>query len=501
MNIGRYRHVLALGVVVAALFLVACGADSEPTAIMDGAAAPSGGSASVGAVAKEPNTRLVEGSHLLIDFGIPSLEAKILSSDIVAIVTLSSVDRGLTTKKAYDGLRYAKTLEFTFEVEEYLKGEGPGKLIGLVFEFDDGETQKEEAKQAKDLLPTRKTRWDDRKAVVFLRDEAKDPLVNWDANRYWLGVAREDYASYSIEGLGFWMPAASNRADEQSFLLESDLIDASPRTATFDELRLMVKSLEEALEGQSDVYAKCVLDNYRWRDRLQHEKATQGEGFYIKQDASIASGAPMGTYVISSWSYGIRDPNPPEGTDLIALGGQDPEYFYGVAPGHLFTERPLPAGQYRFNYAHYIEPLFLCGWGVNEDDLARSEVILEVAAPDGILHEAFFDPVTVDKAIVADKTSGRIEPTKFSDAQEVSVSIRSIAWEGEAGGAGTVSLTLWPQNDLADASLDFISLDGNVVLSLAANDAKADEDTGTLLWKVAEQPWVEGDRLMLRISG
>ncbi len=47
--------------------------------------------------------------------------------------------------------------------------------------------------------------------------------------------------------------------------------------------------------------------------------------------------------------------------------------------------------------------------------------------------------------------------------------------------------------------MDFIELDGSVPLSLNIDDATIDAANHTLSWTVSEQPWHDGDKLMLRI--
>ena len=37
-------------------------------------------------------------------------------------------------------------------------------------------------------------------------------------------------------------------------------------------------------------------------------------------------------------------------------------------------------------------------------------------APDGVLHELFFDPVTVGNAVAADGANGVLKPATFTDA-------------------------------------------------------------------------------------
>ena len=143
----------------------------------------------------------------------------------------------------------------------------------------------------------------------------------------------------------------------------------------------------------------------------------------------------------------------------------------------------------------------MCGGTVPEDEMARAEIIVNVTAPSGTLHEAFFDPAEDGKAVVADNTVGVLEPAIFTDANGVEATIQRIAWEAESGGVGTVKLDfISPHNSIAGHTVDFIALNGSVPLSLAVADAQVDATNGTLTWKVQSQPWQSGDKLMLRVS-
>ena len=490
------RLYISIGVAVAALFLIACDADIENITVSEPVTVPT--AAETDSIEVASSVRDFSGV-----FGLPSLEEKILRADIVAIVTLRSVDRGLDVWKALTRIRYAKTLEFTFDVEQYLKGEDADQIVGVVFDWADEYESPIDASLAKDPAPDRKTHWDDRKAVVFLRDDAKDPRVNWKAGRYFLGVTFEEDAYYSIEGDGYnpWLPAVSNRDDEQRILLESDLGVSSPKTTTLDKLRLLVKSLEQEVKGRSDEYKDCILSKYRRRSIAKHSRETRGDSYYIKTYSTIGSGMPQGTYVASGWLAWEHYQTPEDGKHQIVLAGKDPEHFYGVAPGHIYTERPIPAGQYRTNYADLFYEDSMCGGTVPEDEMARAEIIVNVTAPSGTLHEAFFDPAEDGKAVVADNTVGVLEPAIFTDANGVEATIQRIAWEAESGGVGTVKLDfISPHNSIAGHTVDFIALNGSVPLSLAVADAQVDATNGTLTWKVQSQPWQSGDKLMLRVS-
>ena len=120
-------------------------------------------------------------------------------------------------------------------------------------------------------------------------------------------------------------------------------------------------------------------------------------------------------------------------------------------------------------------------------------------APEGTLHEAFFDPITDGTAVAADDSNGVLKPASFTDANGASATLERIAWEPGTGESGTVKLQVNPPTGLTDQEVNFIALDGSVALSLKVADGTVDPANRTLNWTVGSQPWRSGDKLMLRI--
>ena len=52
-------------------------------------------------------------------------------------------------------------------------------------------------------------------------------------------------------------------------------------------------------------------------------------------------------------------------------------------------------------------------------------------APDGVVHEAFFDPVAVGTAVGADAVNGVLQPKSFTVGGS-SVALSSLKWQGSA---------------------------------------------------------------------
>ena len=494
-----YKLILFIGALALSIFSgVACDGGAQPQP-------PTATSAPTDAAETVTDIETIDMDHTsggITYWGVASLEEVILNSDIIAIVVLNTLDRGVDvfTRGVVQGdtvqtrVFYSKTLEFTFDVEEYLKGTGEDQVVGLVFNSDLSQLSDTAAgaEMAKDLSPP--TLYS-RKAVVFLRDDAEPPEVNRGAGRYYLGGANEWEDSYSIDSPYYraWLPAASAMADEERFLMGA----SSTPTITLDELRARISALNQAIAGRSDEYIDCLRYKAEREREVLHLKGTQGgDYFYYREDRDIESGMPRDTHIYTGpLAYLATDEVEPEERDRYVMAGRDPQYFRGAWPGEIFLKRPLPQGTYRVNHAYLPAVMIPCGASVPEDEMGRMELFVNVTAPDGTLHEAFFDPVTVGAAVAADSANGMLEPRIFTDANGVPAVIWRIAWE-----AGTVTLALLPYTGIADRTVDFIALDGSVALSLAVADAEVDTATGTLTWKVESQPWQSGDKLMLRIS-
>ena len=146
----------------------------------------------------------------------------------------------------------------------------------------------------------------------------------------------------------------------------------------------------------------------------------------------------------------------------------------------------FPQGSYRFHFNDRPYYFVSC-----EGYTFRYEWTVAVTAPEGTLHEAFFDPVTDGSVVAADSTNGVLNPAEFTDANGTSATINRIAWEAGTGESGTVKLKLSPHNGIAGHTLHFIALDGSVPLSLKVADATVDGANDTLSWTVASQPWHE----------
>ncbi len=425
--------------------------------------------------------------------GVVSLDETIVSSDVIALVTLKSVDRGVDIWKRLDDVTYSKTLEFNFQVIEYLKGDGGDEVTGLVFDSDSQYNTALGARLGQDVDPSRNTHWDKREAVVFLREENKDSRVNWKKDRYWLSTAsKREGEEYSITNRYYrpWLPAT--RDNNRVFLLEHDQGRHPQKTVTLEDLKIRIAQIDQELAGRSEAYRDCVLYGYEWQRNVDYTKETLADGEeypYRATHVDISSGIAAGTKIYTSDLASIAAHGetlaPPGTRSRYVLAGQHAEYFTGAMPGEIFLDRPLPEGKYRTFHSYHPFEAYLCNAPIPKEDMERSELFINVTAPHGTVYEAYFDPVQDGTALGAAFTG--------EDAL-----VERVMWKPVSGEAGTVTASTDDLKGLAGHTLAFIALDGSVRLSLDADKAKA--ASGTLSWDLKKQPWQSGDKLMLRVS-
>ena len=319
----------------------------------------------------------------------------------------------------------------------------------------------------------------------------------------WLSA--DGYDDYTVASYEYrsWLPeaeASPGPTRNHRFMLEAP--SAAAETIMLSDLKTRIAQVEAEVaaggastEYTAEEYRECIFEKYR----NQRKVDWMGEYYNYRTDVDVASGAPEGTHVYwyphaGEWLafHGEQQPSEYRGEDWV--GGRDAALFTGGYPFRVTTARPLPAGEYRFYYASIWHDLSICD-AMAKEQKERNEYVVTVTRPANVLHEAFFDPVTIGAAVGADGANGVIKPSDFSVGGN-SVTITGLKWEN-----GVVVLTLSPYVPLGGAELEFIALDGSVALSLLVAGAAADATAGTLTWNRAERPWQNGDELMFRIRG
>ena len=478
--------------------------------------------------------------------GPPSLEYKIARSDRIARASLVSATATIETIRS-EGRGVAPTYRgvqlLHFRIHEYLKGGGDDQLLIFVKDGQyDVYTSRESALSAAEW---RNTSWDKHQAILFMTDPllanlagrhcipAEDIPTHTESGER-LRVARlmriydsiaERGFQYSVEHMSrAWLPAQQQLPEVDAAFAshEGTLRFFSARgpseTITIAELKKEIRVYESerlnrasALSGiefsRSDaatataVATRCV-DGRDWRN---HRRA-QYPWKPIPVSLAMESGSPKETAIgreifshpgAQDDKHALKaqktDPFHIQTTDLFNIsygsaGSNDPAEYVAV----ITTVRPLIRG---FNtvshyWQHYTE--IPCNDVPTE---AYTKYSVTVTAPAGTVHEAFFDPVALaGGGFGADSSEdGELSPRHIT-VKGTDSSLESLSWQ-----SGKVTLTLTDGIDLTGLILDVIDIDGNVSLSLKANDGTVDSTKETYRWSVANAPWAAGDLLMIRL--
>ena len=402
---------------------------------------------------------------------------------------------------------YRAAHTYGFRVTEYLKGSGASEIAVTARTFSTRGTEAQALQVATQSLAERDTSRDAHEAILFLWKPASDG-ASTDAF-YFLRSGPYPPLQYTINTLNrVWLPAkepppaegmSSSTGDSSLlFLIGEPVVPGSPTpepgssTMSLGDLRseiVAVDALIAAGDG-TEGYSECIVESWRY----EHANPEPRVPVYFTN--KLASGTPEET-VLNVFSYhGPR-------YSKILIQGVDKDLFKAVRvddddrPDNGYrigdaTARPLPAGMYRIESYNQDYTFIPCNFFPYNTYSVESVV---VTAPEGTLHELFFDPVTVGSGVAADGTNGVLKPASFTDGDGEPATIHRIAYDSAA-----VTMTLSPHTAITGHTLDFITLDGSISLSLHADDATLDLDNNTLTWPVQEQPWHSDDKLMLRIS-
>ena len=413
-------------------------------------------------------------------FTLPTLEERIFFADVIAVVRPISVEPSVLTLQLTPGQTdYSPVVQSRYEVLEYLKGDGDSEIVVDAKNIFDAHSSFEHALQtAQSQSAAQLSELGGGDVVVFLQRMEHNPDFILDASR----KANETEWRRHNAQTGLFSAVGDVGDISTTFSAASVSAQDNEQSADFsiDELRARIVAMESLLREGKDIegWEDCIASRFL----QENYRRAQGDSLSSVFDVEPSpSGLPADSIVDkfdttshTQWFTG----------DSASL------FHYGAY--EITTTRPLPAGAYEVNShfqdlewvpCDYVPPPVI--WRYNFESAA------------GTLHEAFFDPVDIGGAVGADGASGVLKPASFTfDGSDAA--IERIAWRD-----GQVQLSLSPRISLADHHIDFIALDGSVALRLDFDDAVErvdDDDVATLAWGVCEQPWVDGDMLMLRIS-
>ena len=464
----------------------------------------------------------VTGDALAVNYGDTLIEEKIFGSDAIVKATMTSHSSEVFADA--EG-KFLSALKFNLDVSEYLKGNGPTSIVALWIDGRSYETRENAQRAEAKTLAQRDDQWDDRAAIVFLYDGASGFGARLDgqfqlADHFLLAFGHRyfDDDRYSLHSTRnkVWLPAATrtgSTGDAQEFLLDVPPAAGTAPTITLSDLKSRIAEVTAEFDGGdgSEAYETCVEETNEIERVIRYFREEEGTDAYDKspQDSILASGQPADTELHQRQNGGAY----PDTKAKTWLEGRDADLFTVVqgeptavdvdgdgtftaeSDGIEFTEtfstaRPLPAGEYVIDRKEVWPRYLPCDYVLN------NEWTITVEAPEGTLHEAFFDPVTDGATVAADGTNGVLKPATFTDGDGASATIERIEWE-----SGTVKLEVSPHSVVEGHVVDFIELDGSVSLSLHADDATVDAANDTLSWSVVSQPWEDGDELMVRVRG
>ena len=468
----------------------------------------------------------------------PSIEMRVLKSDVIVRVRPPSVTGEVNTiPSADEGVAptYQPVLVFQFPVIEYLKGNG-GDTLSVEFSFA-GEwpawgdhtfmTREDAQRVLTNQLAERNTTWENRDAVLFLSMDTQQIAAGAAGAAASYQFTSYGPIEYTLDEISKpWLPVAGSEAGasgqsggDPAYLLDSEPPEGSTQLPTMSlaELRASVESIAAVLKAGEGIegYKECV--EYRLISENPNDKTSRSR---VVAEDTISSGSPQRTLLPrtegiwdSGLGYGSWHMAGPDAdyfqihiTDSpTAEEGYDIDYDDNSAEEVIYyrvytTTRPLPGGTYRFVVHSQWAQWKPCNYTIPINNWPQWEVT--ATAPDGVLHEAFFDPAPLGVGVGANSASdgiGALKPAEFKH-NGVSVAIEQIEWSPNTN---KVALKLSNRSvKLAGHHIDFIELDASVSLRLDIDDAET-TSTGygqTLSWEVCRQPWHPGDQLMLRIA-
>ena len=311
-------------------------------------------------------------------FGTATLEEMIAHATIIVRATFDSVrpvgvrsiDTYDTESKQFDG--YHGSLEFTFNVLEYLKGTGGNQMKGIAHGWPThlskpytviAATEAEAATLARGLLTHWDTRWDDHEAIVIFRNPPvwSESHLAAQLDYLWLGelslfedqFAREStphdegtrQVTVASADAKAWLPATATTSQarspsEQRFYLDDPgPSTTSMRTATaavaptitLDGLKDKISDIEtEMAAGGTQEYRDCIKALYT----AERETASSRK---MHIEVTVESGLPRGTIVepdviIPDAGAEIAPAAGPPGSHEFWLEGPDSHLFESVYP-------------------------------------------------------------------------------------------------------------------------------------------------------------------------
>ena len=446
-------------------------------------------------------------------------------SNIVVLATFQSVAAGTETMPAPEGEQptYRPVLTMTFDANQYLKGTGPNQFTvemrseGYETYRVNGKlyngylTQADALAEANRLITARNTKYDSRPGILFLTGPitpvpppstggSEGSSTSSSSTYGFVLHHRKGSFDYSVDTTSrTWLPAkqapaggtaVSSTTPSAEYI--TDGAKTPPPVIALSALQAKIADIAAQLSQGADVegWEQCIYSKLTRSHVLSHIWPNWDPPSYQKTiNSGIAEAAVLGPILIGGRGYNIYWTKGPDGSFFKGLTTDDDTDPVNGYHKSYVTARPLPAGSYTVHTLTQHHSGVPCNF---KPDDRHSIHNVTVTAPAGTLHEAFFDPTAAG--------TGDVSPASFT-VNGTATKITGLTWSD-----GKVGLSLNPYVSLAGYTLDFIELDGTGSLNLRGLDSFDDgasisspSDAGTLLWNVSNQPWENGDKLMLRI--
>lgn len=394
------------------------------------------------------------------DQGFVSLDERILRSSVIARATMRSVGayaRGYDTPTTYHSI-----IRFTFDVHEYLKGNGGDaitadiKIACTVHTWGrcQSSSEQEAIGYADDWIGLSRVAghwWDDRASILFLEEDeiSRSEISGQSTSTMYKFIPwNEDhnpiynYATTSLHPYsdtdGFsvhsgrnrvWLPATAassgaSGAGESRFMLGNEPRDFWTNMGavgsswfaadiSLADLKSRIKAVADMVKQGEGVegYEECLRLKF-WLFRMPYAYTRE---FQIR--SGLWSGSVVNSRFYRSDEYDIYFF---EGDDKrffeFDLEDDDGDPLNGYYPTLKIT-RPLIRGAYSVMHYHLSGKIMPC---IDASADGRRDVpvrdvtwIIRATAPAGTLHEAFFDPVAIGAAVGADSDNGALTPAAF----------------------------------------------------------------------------------------
>ena len=236
----------------------------------------------------------------------PSLEEQIFDSDTIVRASLLSASARAETVPSDPGVAptYRPVHELRFTVHEYLKGSGPAEIVVVVRDEYTSNAESDALMWAQGYLSQRKTDWDDRQGILFLKTRPYRPSgasSEESASAFEFTLSNhviQDPWDYTVDTLSrAWLPSRDGgtpaSSDTQAFI--TDGTASPPPVVLLAELRAQITAFEAMMAAGTgkEGFRDCV--HYKiLRERLnRYYPPFVPASYWARLTSGLAAGAEV----------------------------------------------------------------------------------------------------------------------------------------------------------------------------------------------------------------